>query len=517
MPPFRLPAGTRERLSAEAVRLSRVDVAQLTNHTQTYELDNFGAAVARARGLAAKESALYRQGQAEAEQQLRAAVGGLSVSLQAMVPSASSAWQAWAGPIGWTALALQINAAVAAHLRAQLRTFWYSSLPFEIPPRIEAKLRETYGLTNAQASALVSATLTPLLLTFAGPLRQCQEYAESSLDRCREGAFTPFKNIWRTATGGETCLEEGETRGWQCFDRENLADHMALSAIAIAGYTEAVPEMAGAGPTGPTREEAMATEDQNIMRAVNNLLTGPHEQLLREFFSPGNRAGQGWTFGPAWYPPTRATRTYGAMVYGIGVSGALMKNSITPTQVVRQVGGATRPQDAILLGGGQVGSTGYYGNVYRGRADGGWRRIGVARGQNSAFWQSLRAGTPAAAPREDRPRGVGFDPIGAPIQVPVQQGGISVTPASRGLGYALGTTRAGRRGGMVGDQFAPMGLAASQAAIIDESPAAADVSGREDPFVRGDEVYTFPDEQIHVRKPDLGGIIPLIAAALFLR
>jgi hypothetical protein len=527
---------------AEAQRLNRKNVVDITNKSQAFQRDAWGQAVASARGGDAKLAAVMQQGEEEAANLMRGGFAFVVATLEtyvgvtwreAMAQAAaqgSTAWQAWAGPIGWTVAWIQLVSQIAAYFRGRLTPFFWSDIPFQAPGRIRAKLQTTYGMNAQGAQRVVDATFPALQVLFYAPLRGCADHAQTSLDRCRVGELTPIKNIWRWGSGGETCPEEATSRGWACFERDELADHMALSALAIAGYegVERAPAVAGAGPSGPTLEDRVATEDQNIMRAVGNLVTGGRSSELRNYFGPGNRGGQGWTFGPAWYPPTRQTRHYGAMVYGVGVSGAVMKNSISPQQVVNQVGGASRLQDAVLVGGSNVLPSGVYrARVYRGRPDGTWRSLGSVRGGAQFNWSSLIAGTSQA--RSDRPRGVGFDPIGAPIQVPVQGGGISITPASRGLGYAMGTTGAGRRGGgLVGDQWRPQGVVASQAAAPGGSPAVAPVvpdmgsagmwpgeRDPNDPNVSGDELYTFEDTPLHTQLGDVG-LLPLIAAAVFL-
>ncbi len=542
MPAFNLPPGTHAQMMEEGRRLNRTGMATITNKAQAFQRDAWGQAVAAARGADAKMALLVAQGEEEAANLIRAGfafvIGSLEVYIGQTVEEAarraalegSVAWQTWAGPIGWGVAALQLGAQIAAYMRGGLTPFFWSDIPFEAPGRVRAKLENTYGLSPGTSRRVVDATFPTLQVLFYAPLRECADYAQRSLERCRVGEVTPIKNIWRAATGGETCPEEGTSRGWSCFEREQLADHMALSALAIAGYenrqAQVLEEVSGivAGAHSDVGEDKMATMHGNIRRGVFNLVNSGDQGLLRNLFGPGNRGGQMWRMGPEWYQPSPDILVYGAMVFGVGVSRSVMKATFTPRQVMERFPGITRLSDALLVGGSRVLSGGvYHCPIFRGRTStGDWQLVGHVRGGPQFDWASLTAGE-AQPLRQPRPRGVGFDPIGDPIRVPVQEGGISITPASRGLGYAMGTTGAGRRGGgLVGDQWRPQGVVASQAAAVAESPAVDFVGPgmggpppEYDPNVHGDELFTFPDEPVHTQLSDIG-LLPLIAAAVFL-
>jgi hypothetical protein len=104
-------------------------------------------------------------------------------------------------------------------------------------------------------------------------------------------------------------------------------------------------------------------------------------------------------------------------------------------------------------------------------------------------------------------------------------GGISITPASRGLGYALDTSRAGGGGGLVGDQWAPQGLGPVGATVAPVNGAGSNggaVNGGgangEPEMCYGDKTCEMEAEAMHTQKetrPALGLLAAAAAALLF--
>ena len=310
------------------------------------------------------------------------------------------------------------------------------------------------------------------------------------------------------------------------------------SEATPAAIAEANANVRGlvAGAVGYSGEEniPMATEDQIAKSAVSNFLGYAGEDRMREVFSPGNTTGHSWRATGWGAGDSDPPHPFAAMVFGMGVGVREAKRSVRGPEVAQLVAGVPRATDALLIVGSPVPvpSGGFFVSAYRWDARQFWRNIGpvrppVGHGAHVIPWRNIAdpLGHPIVGPR---PTGVGYGESNPLIAVPgssTRGGGISITPASRGLGYALDTSSAGRRGrGLVGDSWAPQGLGPVGATVAPVGGAGGNGGGingganGEPEMCYGDKTCEMEAEALHTQKepkPGLGLLAAAAAALLF--